>query len=112
VIFNSTRLIKNANVGSAQIYANFHLKIDELCDSGWGTDEQAVITVLAHRNVNQRKQILMEYEQKYNESLIQRLRSELSGDFEVLPSQLLSLVCIFFLYELFARSTNNDSCVK
>ncbi|KAK3145080.1 hypothetical protein QOZ80_4AG0322750 [Eleusine coracana subsp. coracana] len=49
---------------------------------GWGTDEQTVITILAHRNASQRKQILLEYEQKYNESLIQRLRSELSGDFE------------------------------
>ncbi|KAK3143006.1 hypothetical protein QOZ80_4BG0356330 [Eleusine coracana subsp. coracana] len=49
---------------------------------GWGTDEQTVITILAHRDASQRKQILLEYEQKYNESLIQRLRSELSGDFE------------------------------
>ncbi|TVU20729.1 hypothetical protein EJB05_30324 [Eragrostis curvula] len=49
---------------------------------GWGTDEQAVIAILAHRDANQRKQILLEYEQKCNESLIQRLRSELSGDFE------------------------------
>ncbi|XP_062184501.1 annexin-like protein RJ4 [Phragmites australis] len=49
---------------------------------GWGTDEQAVIAILAHRDATQRKHIMLEYEQKYNESLIQRLQSELSGDFE------------------------------
>jgi len=51
--------------------------------SGWGTDEQAVISILAHRDATQRKQIALEYEHKYSESLIQRLQSELSGDFEV-----------------------------
>ncbi|KAJ1260500.1 hypothetical protein BS78_10G237100 [Paspalum vaginatum] len=49
---------------------------------GWGTDEQAVIAILAHRDSAQRKQIMLEYEQNYKESLIQRLQSELSGDFE------------------------------
>ncbi|KAF0916656.1 hypothetical protein E2562_010508 [Oryza meyeriana var. granulata] len=49
---------------------------------GWGTDEQAVIAVLAHRDATQRKQIRLAYEEKYNENLIQRLQSELSGNFE------------------------------
>ncbi|KAL6621188.1 hypothetical protein ACP70R_033620 [Stipagrostis hirtigluma subsp. patula] len=49
---------------------------------GWGTDEKAVIAILAHRNSFQRKEIMLEYEEMYNESLIQRLQSELSGDFE------------------------------
>nr|CAB3446847.1 unnamed protein product [Digitaria exilis] len=49
---------------------------------GWGTDEQAVIAILAHRDATQRKQILLKYEQMYSESLTQRLQSELSGDFE------------------------------
>uniref|UniRef100_A0A0D9V1B4 Annexin n=1 Tax=Leersia perrieri TaxID=77586 RepID=A0A0D9V1B4_9ORYZ len=49
---------------------------------GWGTDEQAVIAVLAHRDAAQRKQIRVAYEQNYNENLIQRLQSELSGDLE------------------------------
>ncbi|XP_066308370.1 annexin-like protein RJ4 [Miscanthus floridulus] len=49
---------------------------------GWGTDEQAVISILAHRDATQRKQIALEYEHKYSESLIQRLQSELSGDLE------------------------------
>jgi len=42
-----------------------------------------VISILAHRDATQRKQIALEYEHKYSESLIQRLQSELSGDFEV-----------------------------
>ncbi|PUZ46347.1 hypothetical protein GQ55_7G065800 [Panicum hallii var. hallii] len=49
---------------------------------GWGTDEQAVIAILARRDATQRKQITLTYEQMYNESLLQRLQSELSGDFE------------------------------
>ncbi|KAL6884656.1 hypothetical protein ACP4OV_010592 [Aristida adscensionis] len=39
---------------------------------GWGTDEQAVIAILAHRDSIQRKQIMLEYEQKYNENLLQQ----------------------------------------
>jgi hypothetical protein len=54
-----------------------------LCGSGWGTDEQAVIYILAHRDAAQRKLIRLAYEEKYNESLTQRLQSELSGDFQV-----------------------------
>ncbi|TKV99469.1 hypothetical protein SEVIR_8G046000v4 [Setaria viridis] len=49
---------------------------------GWGTDEQAVIAILAHRDAAQRKRITLKYEEMYNESLMQRLKSELSGDFE------------------------------
>ncbi|OWM90035.1 annexin-like protein RJ4 isoform X2 [Punica granatum] len=49
---------------------------------GWGTDEKALIAVLAHRNAVQRKQIRQAYEELYHEDLIKRLESELSGDFE------------------------------
>ncbi|XP_028788873.1 annexin D3-like [Neltuma alba] len=48
---------------------------------GFGTDEEAVIFVLGHRNANQRKKIRETYQQLYKESLIDRLHSELSGDF-------------------------------
>ncbi|XP_006594405.1 annexin D3 isoform X2 [Glycine max] len=48
---------------------------------GYGTDEKAVILVLGHRNAQQRKEIRETYQQLYNESLIDRLNSELSGDF-------------------------------
>jgi hypothetical protein len=51
--------------------------------SGWGTDEGALISILGHRNANQRKLIGLAYEEIYQEDLIQQLKSELSGDFEV-----------------------------
>ncbi|KAE8670613.1 hypothetical protein F3Y22_tig00112114pilonHSYRG00020 [Hibiscus syriacus] len=50
--------------------------------NGWGTDEKAIISVLGHRNAAQRKQIRAAYEELYQEDLIKRLESELSGDFE------------------------------
>ncbi|KAL7204693.1 hypothetical protein ACSBR2_017738 [Camellia fascicularis] len=48
---------------------------------GWGTNEKTIIRVLGHRNANQRRKIRETYEQIYNESLIDQLHSELSGDF-------------------------------
>ncbi|XP_050385225.1 annexin D3 [Argentina anserina] len=49
--------------------------------AGFGTDEEAVIWVLGHRNANQRREIIDTYQELYNKSLIDDLRSELSGDF-------------------------------
>lgn len=49
---------------------------------GWGTNEKAVISVLAHRNAVQRKHIRQAYWDLYQEDLVKRLESELSGDFE------------------------------
>ncbi|XP_048140526.1 annexin-like protein RJ4 [Rhodamnia argentea] len=49
---------------------------------GWGTHEKPIIKVLGHRNAAQRKQIRQAYEDLYQEDLVKRLESELSGDFE------------------------------
>ncbi|MED6141304.1 hypothetical protein PIB30_102062 [Stylosanthes scabra] len=49
---------------------------------GWGTDEKALITILGHRNATQRQQIRDTYYELFQEDLIKRLESELSGDFE------------------------------
>ncbi|XP_015876063.1 annexin-like protein RJ4 [Ziziphus jujuba] len=49
---------------------------------GWGTDEKAIISILGHRNAEQRKQIRLAYQQLYQEDLVKRLESELTGDFE------------------------------
>nr|KAJ0227156.1 hypothetical protein LSAT_V11C100044940 [Lactuca sativa] len=49
---------------------------------GWGTDEKAVIAILAHRNATQRKLIREAYQDMYDEDLVKRLEHELSGDFE------------------------------
>ena len=58
----------------------FYLSNDEL---GWGTDEKALIRILGQRNAAQRKAIRETYFELYNESLIDRINSELSGDFRV-----------------------------
>lgn len=49
---------------------------------GWGTDEKAIISILGRRNAIQRKLIRQAYEDMYQEDLVKRLESELSGDFE------------------------------
>lgn len=51
--------------------------------SGFGTDEKAIISILGHRNLFQRKLIRQAYQEIYHEDLIHQLKSELSGDFEV-----------------------------
>ncbi|WOK96808.1 annexin-like protein RJ4 [Canna indica] len=49
---------------------------------GWGTNEKALIAILAHRDAAQRKHIQLAYEEMYQENLIKRLESEIHGDFE------------------------------
>lgn len=59
---------------------------------GLGTDETALISILAHRNVAQRKLVRMAYEELYQEDLIQQFKSELSGSFEVKTLQFIAIV--------------------
>ncbi|KAF5204397.1 Annexin-like protein rj4 [Thalictrum thalictroides] len=49
---------------------------------GFGTHEKALISVIGHRNAAQRQQIRQAYQELYNEDLIKRLESELTGDLE------------------------------
>lgn len=49
---------------------------------GWGTREKDIISVIGHRNANQRQQIRIAYEENFQEDLIKRLESELTGHFE------------------------------
>ncbi|KAI3907885.1 hypothetical protein MKW92_029991 [Papaver armeniacum] len=49
--------------------------------SGWGTDEDLIISILAHRNAEQRKHIRQAYAEIYGQDLLQALEQELSGHF-------------------------------
>ncbi|KAK2636901.1 hypothetical protein Ddye_031693 [Dipteronia dyeriana] len=49
---------------------------------GWGTNEKGIILILGHRTAAQRQHIRLAYHELYQEDLVKRLESELSGDFE------------------------------
>ncbi|XP_078613924.1 annexin A6-like [Branchiostoma floridae x Branchiostoma japonicum] len=57
---------------------------------GWGTDEDPIIDVLANRSNEQRLEIREKFKQMYGERLIDRLKSELKGDFEEVVVALLT----------------------
>ncbi|XP_073022019.1 annexin Gh1-like [Primulina eburnea] len=50
--------------------------------SGWGTNEELIISILGHRNAAQRKLIRQFYAETYGEDLLKALDKELSNDFE------------------------------
>ena len=60
--------------------------------AGWGTNEGLIISILGHRNAAQRKVIQKTYAETYGEDLLKVLDKELSSDFEVR----LSLILTYF----------------
>ena len=58
-----------------------HVEILRNACQGAGTDEDAIVKVIASTNNQERALIRRLYTQKYNEDLIKRLQDELSGDF-------------------------------
>ena len=59
-----------------------HVEILRNACQGAGTDEDAIVKVIASTTNQERAIIRRLYTQKYNEDLISRLQSELSGDFK------------------------------
>ncbi|KAH0455246.1 hypothetical protein IEQ34_015278 [Dendrobium chrysotoxum] len=53
---------------------------------GLGTNEKTIISILAHRNAAQLRQIRETYHETYGEDLLVSLKKEISGDFERLRS--------------------------
>lgn len=70
---------------------------------GWGADEKAIISILAHRNAIQRRHIRIAYEQLFQEDLVKRLESEISGHFEVLFLFFFEIVVIILVFFDFIR---------
>ncbi|XP_052769552.1 uncharacterized protein LOC128209531 isoform X3 [Mya arenaria] len=58
--------------------------------AGFGTDEAAIIDVLARRSNAERQDIKVKYKEKYKKDLERELTSELRGDFEALTVALLT----------------------
>ncbi|MED6260865.1 Annexin A4 [Ataeniobius toweri] len=67
---------------------------------GAGTDEAAIIDVLAHRTIAQRQRIKEAYKQTVGKELADELSSELSGNFKAVVLGLLMLPPVYDAYEL------------
>ena len=79
----ATTMVPGASVGGVDPSAYLqHVEILRRACEGVGTKEDDIIRVIASTNNQERAIIRRLYNQKYNEDLVSRLGSELSGDFK------------------------------
>ena len=83
---------------------------------GAGTDEKAIIKLIANRNNTQRQQMKAYYNQKYNRDLVFDLKEELSGKFE---DAVLALFDDPYIYDakslhkaMVGMGTDEDTCIE
>ena len=83
---------------------------------GAGTDENAIIKIIANRNNTQRQQLKAYYNKKYNRDLVFDLKSDLSGKFEDAVLALFDDPYIYDAKSLYnamkGLGTDEDTCIE
>jgi hypothetical protein len=77
-------LLRHNKIPNASFFAIIPLNLNWLINviEGWGTNEDLIIDILAHRNAPQRNAIRKCYSEAYGEDLLKTLEKELTSDFE------------------------------
>ena len=83
---------------------------------GAGTDEDAIIRIVAHRTNPQRMQMIQSYRRQFNKDLVKELKSELSGNLENAIEALFTDPCEYDAIQLYKAmkglGTNEDTLIE